>query len=192
MEKIWIFMILSAFALSMINGSIEIVTRTLFESTNTAIQICIGITGMICMWSGFMKIAEKSGFIKVLSKLLAPIVRMLFPDVMSDSETSGYIGMNIAANMLGLGNVSTPLGIKAMEKLQKENAKKERLSNSMLMFIVLNTASIQLIPTTVIALRTNYGSKNPVSIIIPTILSSIISVVVAIVIVKTMSKKEKK
>lgn len=192
MEKVWIFMIISSFVFSIINGNIEDVVKTLFESTNTAIQMCIGIAGIMSLWGGFMKIAEKSGFIEILSKLLKPITRLLFPEVSSNNEISGYIGMNIAANMLGLGNVATPIGINVMEKLQEINVDKNRLSNSMLMFIVLNTASIQLIPTTVIALRSNLGSKDPASIVIPTFLSSIISVVVAIAIVKIVSKKEKK
>lgn len=192
MEKVWIFMIVASFVVAIFCGNIEAVTKIMFDSTGNAIEICLGIAGIVCMWSGFMKVAERSGLIVSFSKLLNPITKFLFPEIKKNNEVSGYIGMNIAANMLGLGNVATPIGIKVMEKLEKLNQGKSKISNSMLMFIVLNTASIQLIPTTVIALRANYNSQNPTSIVIPTFLSSFISVVFAITIVKIISKKEKK
>lgn len=191
MEKIWIFMIVSSFFVALLKGNIDTTIKAMFDSTNNAIQIVIGMIGIVTMWSGFMKVAEKSGLVEKFSKLLKPIIKILFPKMANNSEISGYIGMNMSANMLGLGNVATPIGIKTIEKLESLNNDKEKISNEMLMFIVINMASIQLIPTTVIALRSNYGSQNPVSIIIPTFLSSFISVVIAIVIVKFISKKEK-
>lgn len=191
MEKIWIYMILFSIIISIVTGNIETLVKSLFDSTHTAIELCINIAGILCMWSGFMKIAEKSGFIKLLSKIIKPFTKLLFPEVNSNSEISGHIGMNIAANMLGLGNVATPSGIKAMEKLQEINKDKKRVSNSMLMFLVLNTASIQLIPTTVIALRANYNSENPTSIVVPTIISSVSSVIVGIILVKFITRLKK-
>ncbi|MBQ9266865.1 MAG: hypothetical protein IJ217_01040 [Clostridia bacterium] len=191
MEKVWIFLILSSFGVAIWQGNLEGVVKALFDSTNSAIELCVGIAGILCMWSGFMKIAERSGFVSLLSKIVRPLIKLLFPDVANEPEISGQIGMNIAANMLGLGNVATPTGIKAIEKLQERNKNKERLSNAMLMLVVLNTASIQLIPTTVIALRANYGSANPTSIVLPTIVSSVVSVIVGIILVKVVSKKER-
>ena len=187
MEKVWIILIIVSFFVSIVQGNLEITMKALFDSTNTAIELCLGISGILCMWSGFMKIAEKSSFINILAKLVRPITKFLFPEIAEDDEISGHIGMNIAANMLGLGNVATPLGIKAMEKLQTKNKEKGKLSNSMLMFLVLNTASIQIIPMTVIALRVNSGSKAPTSIVFPTMISSVLSVVVGIIIVKIVT-----
>lgn len=142
------------------------------------------------MWSGFMKIAEKCGLVSKLSKFVGPIVRLLFPNLPREAEVSGHIAMNMTANILGLGNVATPLGIKAMEKLQEYNSKKDELSNEMMMFVVLNTASIQLIPTSVIAMRVMSSSSSPTSIVLPTILSSLISVVVGVVLVKLCSRRK--
>ncbi len=192
MGAVWIFMIITSFVFAIYNGNLEEVIKAVFDSTNTALELCLGIAGTLCMWSGFMKIAEKSGLVQSLSKITKPIIKLLFPELPKDSEASGHIAMNMTANILGLGNVATPIGLKAMEKLQEYNLKKDTLSNSMLMFLVLNTASIQLIPTSVIALRSNYGSQSPTSIVIPTILSSIISVLVGIIFVKIISKKEQK
>ena len=192
MDKVWIFMILSSFFIALLRGNVDATTKAMFDSTNNAIQIVIGMMGIVAMWSGFMKVAEKSGLVIFFAKALKPIIKILFPNISNDSEICGYIGMNMSANILGLGNVATPIGIKTIEKLDCINKDKLRISNEMLMFIVINTASIQLIPTTVIALRSNYASQNPVSIIIPTFLSSVISVIVAVVIVKLISKREKK
>lgn len=183
-------MIVFSLIVSIILGNVEATIKTLFESTNDAIKLCVGISGVLCLWSGFMKIAEESGFVKYISKLLKPLIKVLFPEESSDSQISGYIGLNMASNILGIGNVATPIGIRAMEKLQEKNTNKETLSNSMLMFLVLNTASIQIIPMTVIALRSNCGSQNPTSIVIPTIVSSVIAVIIGIIIVKIIQKKE--
>ena len=192
MNKIWIFMIVCSFVMATLNGNMDAVTKAMFDSTNNAVQIVIGMIGLISMWSGFMKVAEKSGLVQIFSKALKPIIKILFPNIYKNKEISGYIGINMSANILGLGNVATPIGIKTIEKLDSINRDKKRISDDMLMFIVLNTASIQLIPTTVIALRSNYGSENPTSIILPTLLSSVVSVIVAICIVKIVSKKERK
>ena len=143
------------------------------------------------MWSGFMKIAEKSGIVKSLSEKVTPLVHFLFPELPRGNEATGHIAMNMTANILGLGNIATPMGLKAMETLEKYNKKKERLSNSMMMFIILNTASIQIIPTSVIALRATYQSENPADIVIPIILASLGSVLVGIILVKLSCKMGK-
>lgn len=192
MEKVWISAIIISFVFAVCTGRVEIVTKALFDSTNTAINLCLNIAGVICMWSGFMKIAEKSGFINVISSVIRPVTKLLFPRLEKNSQASGHIAMNMAANILGMGNVATPLGIRAMEKLQEITSEKEKVSDEMLMLIVLNTASIQLFPTSVIALRISAGSENPNSIIIPTILSSVISVMFGIILVKMSCKREKK
>lgn len=190
-EKVWIFMIIFSFVFAVCVGNVQEVVKSLFESTSTAIELCISIAGIMCMWSGFMNIAEKGGVVSSFSKLVTPITRLLFPELPKGSEASGHIAINMTANMLGLGNVATPMGIKAMEKLQELNKTPTRLSKSQLMFVVLNTASIQLIPTTVIAIRANLGSTNPNSIVFPTIVSSVISVIVGIILVNFVCRKDK-
>lgn len=191
MEKVWLFILIFGLVFAIGTGNVEDTVKALFESTNTGISLSFGILGIMCLWSGFMNIAEKGGVVNSLSELVYPIVKILFPELSENSDASGHIAMNITANMMGLGNVATPMGIRAMEKLQEINKTPNRLSKSMLMFVVLNMASIQLVPTTVIALRANAGSTNPNSIVIPTIVSSLISVIIGIILVKFVRRKEK-
>lgn len=142
-----------------------------------------------------MQIANKTSLIQKLSKLLSPFLNYLFPKLKDNSKIKKEISMNIIANILGLGNAATPLGLKAMDSMQKENIKKDTLSDSMMMFIVLNTASIQLIPTTVIAIRTSLNSQNPTSIVFPTWIATVIAACSAIFATKILIKltnKEKK
>ena len=142
-----------------------------------------------------MQIAKKTSLIQKLSKLLSPFLNYLFPKLKDNSKIKKEISMNIIANILGLGNAATPLGLKAMDSMQKENVKKDTLSDSMMMFIVLNTASIQLIPTTVIAIRTSLNSQNPTSIVFPTWIATVIAACSAIFATKVLIKltnKEKK
>lgn len=190
MEKIWIFILIFGFVFAVGTGNVEAAVKALFESTNTGISLSFNILGVMCLWSGFMNVAENGGVVNSLSKFVHPIVKILFPELSENSDASGHIAMNITANMMGLGNVATPMGIRAMEKLQEINKSPNRLSKSMLMFVVLNMASIQLVPTTVIALRANSGSINPNSIVVPTIVSSLVSVIIGIILVKLVCRKE--
>lgn len=191
MNKIWAGMIIIAIVLSIIKGDLQGLITTLMSSTQSALETVLDMLGMICMWSGFMKIAEKSGIVKVLSEKVTPLVHFLFPELPKDNEATGHIAMNMTANILGLGNVATPMGLKAMEKLELYNTKKEKLSDSMMMFIILNTASIQLIPTSVIALRATYNSNNPADVVLPIILASFASVIIGIVFVKFSCRRKK-
>ena len=139
-----------------------------------------------------MKIASDSSLVKKLSKLLSPILNFLFPSLITNNKIKKEISMNIIANILGLGNASTPLGLKAMESMQKENPKKDTLSNPMMMFIVINTASIQIIPTTVIAIRNSLGSNNPTSIVFPVWIATICAAIAAVLATKILIKITKK
>ena len=143
------------------------------------------------MWSGFMKIAEGSGIVKKFSNMISPLVNFLFPELHDKGEVNGHIAMNMTANILGLGNLATPMGLKAMEELEKCNKEKSLLSDSMMMFIVLNTASIQLIPTSVIAIRATYNSVNPASVILPIIIASFGSAIFGIILVKLVCGRRK-
>jgi len=152
---IWPLFIIISFVYAVFTGQVEEANTALFESTKEAVQLTISLLGTMCLWSGIMQIASKTSIIEIITKMLNPIMKMLFPDVRKDEEAYKEISMNIIANMMGMGNAATPVGLKAMQSLQKKNKNKKRLSNSMAMFIVLNTASIQIIPTTVMAVRSS-------------------------------------
>jgi len=162
---VWPIFIIISFSFAILSGNLEKLNSSIFESTNNAINLSLNLLGTMCLWNGIMQIANKTSLIEKLTKILRPIIRFLFPEIKESPQIQREISMNMIANILGLGNASTPLGLKAMKSMQKENKNKERLSNSMAMFIVLNTASIQLIPTTVIAIRNSLGSQNPTSIV---------------------------
>lgn len=191
MNKIWAGMIIIAIVLSIVSENLQELITSLMESTQSALETALDMLGMMCMWSGFMKIAEKSGIVKSISKKVTPLVKFLFPELPKDNEATGHIAMNMTANILGLGNIATPLGLKAMEKLEYYNENKTRLSNSMMMFIILNTASIQLIPTSVIALRATYDSNNPADVVLPIIIASLGSVIAGIILVKISCRRKK-
>ena len=183
--------ILVSFAFGIFTGRVEDLNNSIFDSTNQAITLSFELLGTMCLWSGIMNIASKTSLISKLIKLLSPILNFLFPDLKENKKIKKEISMNIVANILGLGNAATPLGLKAMKSMQEENKNKNILSDSMMMFIVINTASIQLIPTTVIAIRNSLGSNNPSSIIFPTWVATIIAAIVGVFVTKFVIKLTK-
>jgi spore maturation protein A len=189
---LWPLFIIISFVYAILNGNIESVNNSIFESTSSAVQLSIGFLGTMCLWNGIMKIAQETTFVEVLTKKLNPLINFLFPDMKNNIKAKKEISMNIIANILGLGNAATPLGIKAMETMQKENSNKESVSDSMAMFIVINTASLQIIPTTVIAIRASLNSQNPTSIIIPVWCATIIAAIAVITATKIFIKLNKK
>ena len=188
---LWPIFIILSVMYAIISGNIEEVNTRIFNSLSEAVELSITFLGTICLWSGIMEIAKKTSLINKLNKLLKPFINFLFPDLKNNEIAKQEISMNMIANILGLGNAATPLGIKAMKTMQKENKRKDTLSNSMMMFIVINTASIQLIPTNVIAIRTSLNSQNPTSIIIPVWIATIIAGVVGIFLTKILIKRVK-
>ena len=188
---LWPIFIILSVMYAIISGNIEEVNTGIFNSLSEAVELSITFLGTICLWSGIMEIAKKTSLINKLNKLLKPFINFLFPDLKNNEIAKQEISMNMIANILGLGNAATPLGIKAMKTMQKENKVKDTLSNSMMMFIVINTASIQLIPTNVIAIRTSLNSQNPTSIIIPVWIATIIAGVVGITLTKILIKRVK-
>lgn len=191
MNKIWPWIMIISLIIGIFNGKVQEMTTTLFESAEASIETCLNILGIISLWSGLMNIAEKSGLIQKAQKLVYPVIKILFPEVPKNSPAIGNIAMNMTANIIGLGNVATPVGLKAMEELQSINPQKDTLSKAMMMLLVLNMSSIQLIPTTVIALRASFGSENPAEIVIPVIIASFTAVFVGIIIVKIMYLKNR-
>lgn len=177
---LWPAFILISFIYGILRGNIEAINDSIFTSAKNAVELTITFFGTICLWNGIMKIAQETTFVAKLTKLLKPLINFLFPDIKNNEKVREEISMNMIANILGLGNAATPLGLKAMKTLQKENEKKDTISNSMAMFIVINTASLQLIPTTVIAIRASLGSQNPTQIIFPVWGATIAAAVAAI------------
>lgn len=179
---IWVFLTVIGIVFAMINGTMNEVNEAVFKGASEAVTLCIGLISILVFWLGMMKIAEDAGLLKKLSFLFKPIIKRLFPEVPNEHPAMGYILSNMIANMFGLGNAATPLGIKAMEELKNVNGGKNEASRSMITFLAINTSSITLIPTTVIAIRMNYGSVSPTEIVGPTLIASISSALGAILI----------
>jgi len=186
---IWPIFLIVSFIYAMFWGNISEVNESIFNSTENAVNLTFQLLGTICLWNGIMKIAIETKIVKVLKKFLNPILKKIFPDINGEEEVHTEISMNVIANILGLGNAATPLGLKAMKSLQKKNKDKKVLSNSMAMFIVLNTASIQIIPTTVIAIRSSLNSSNPTAMIVQVWVATICAAFAAILSTKILMKK---
>ncbi len=174
-NKIWAFLIFMAISYSLLTGNIETINTGILTHATSGVNLVLEMMPLIILWTGIMKIAEASGLLKIFSRLLNPLLSKLFPSLKKDHPALGYIASNIAANMLGLGSAATPFGLKAMEELEKDNPKKDTATEAMITFLVLNTAGVTLIPTTVIALRLMHGSKNPTEIIITSVIATAIS-----------------
>ena len=188
---LWPVFIILSFIYALIFGKINEVNNGIFESLSNSVELSITFLGTMCMWTGIMEIVKKTSLIDKLSRVLKPLINFLFPELKGNEVAKQEISMNMVANILGLGNAATPLGIKAMNTMQKENYKKDTLSNSMMMFIVINTASIQLIPTNVIAIRSSLNSQNPTEIILPVWIATIVAAIVGIFFTKILIKKVK-
>lgn len=186
---IWPAFIIIAVIYAFFTGNIEKVSNGIFESAESAVQLTITFFGTICLWNGIMEIAKRTSLMQKLTKVLSPLIRFLFPELKKGSIAYQEISMNVVANLLGLGNAATPLGLKAMKTMQKENPHKDTLTNSMAMFIVINTASIQLIPTNVIAIRSSLGSSSPSGIILQVWVATIIAAIVGITATKIFMKR---
>lgn len=185
---IWAGLIIIGVVISMFNGNIGAVTDSAISSSKTAVEIAIGLVGVMALWLGLMKVAEEAGLVKALGKALRPIMKRLFPEIPEDHPAVGSIVANVAANFFGLGNAATPLGIKAMQELQELNSNKDEASDAMVLFLAINTSSVTLISSSVIAYRAAANSANITEIIAPTIIATMISTAVAIVSCKTLQK----
>lgn len=189
LNKIWPFFLIISFVYSIVSGTLLDVNNSIFESTSNAIELVLNLIGTMCLWCGIIKIAMETTLIDKIIKLLKPVLKKLFPEINEEDTVFKEISMNIVANLVGLGNAATPLGLKAMKSLQKTNKNKQELSNSMAILIVLNTASIQVIPTTIIAIRTTMGARNPTEMLVPIWIATIIAAFSAIISSKLFMKK---
>ncbi|MBU8907171.1 nucleoside recognition domain-containing protein [Desertibacillus haloalkaliphilus] len=179
---IWMAMILIGVAFAAINGRMEELNEAVFEGAKEAVTICFGLISILVFWLGLMRIAQVAGLLNGLAKVMRPLATRLFPDVPNDHPAMGYILSNMTANMFGLGNAATPMGIKAMEQLKELNGGKDSASRSMITLLAINTASITLIPTTVISIRMSYDSVSPTEIVGTTLMATTCSTVAAILI----------
>ena len=185
LNYIWFGMMFIAVIVGILTGNIDAVTQAAIDMAKTAVEIAIGLIGIMALWLGTMKIAEESGLIRIIARAIRPITIRLFPDVPEDHPAIGSIILNMAANLLGLGNAATPMGLKAMEELQDLNPKKETATNAMCTFLAINTSSVQLIlPATVVALMGAAANQ----IFITTILATGLSTIAAIIAVRFLEK----
>ena len=195
LNLVWPIFIIISFSYAIFSGNLQNLNASIFDSVESAVNLSITMLGTMCLWSGIIHVAANTNIMKMMNKMLKPIIRFLFPEVRENKKAQSEISMNMVANILGLGNAATPLGLKAMETLQEENKNKQELSNSMIMLIVINTASIQIIPTTIIAIRSSLGAENPTSIIVPvwvaTICAAIVGITVTKLLIKYSNKREK-
>ncbi|SEM86523.1 spore maturation protein A [Mesobacillus persicus] len=179
---IWVGMTVIGLVFAAINGTMAEVNEAVFKGASEAVTLCIGLISILVFWLGMMRIAETAGLLDKLASLFRPLITRLFPEVPAGHPAMGYILSNMMANLFGLGNAATPLGIKAMEELKKINGGKDSASRSMITFLAINTSSITLIPTTVIAIRITYDSAAPTEIVGPTLIATGISTIAAILI----------
>jgi len=189
LNYIWFALMAIALIVAAFNGTAAEVTNGAVNSAKTAVEIALGLVGIMTLWLGIMRVAEQAGLIALLSRALRPISRLLFPEIPPDHPAIGAMIMNVAANMLGLSNAATPLGIKAMEELQELNeGDKESASNSMVTFMTLNTAGIQFIPATILGVLVAAGSKQPTAIIPTTIIATLCGAVAAVTSAKILQR----
>ena len=181
MNYIFFALIAVSIVVGIFNNTLNEVVNSMLSACNIAVKISFSLIGIMAFWLGIMRIAEKSGLVQILSKLLNPIAKILFKDVKKDSPVVGDITMSVAANALGLTNAATPIGLKVMKELQDDNKNKNTATDSMCMFLGMNTAGFQIIPATVIAVLVGVGAKNPSEIILPTLIVTSISFLVAII-----------
>jgi len=190
LNYVWAAMLLAGFIIGTINGRLDEVTQAAFSSAAGAVELSLGLLGILCLWSGLMNIVKRSGLMNMTARASKPLLKIFFPQTAKNSNALSAIVMNIAANFLGLGNAATPLGIKAMKEMQKINPHPDTATDDMCMFMVLNTAAIQLIPTTIIALRSKYGSAAPSDITVCVWFASVFSTIVGVFLVIFFSKQK--
>lgn len=188
MNYIFYFLIVISIVVGAINGKLQDVVNAVLSGAELSVKVAFSLIGIMAFWLGMMKIAEKCGLVSWIAKVIKPITKKLFNEIPEDSEAIGDIAMSFSANAFGLTNAATPIGIKAMEELQKHNKDKTSASNAMCMFLAMNTAGFQIIPATVIAVLIGVGYKNPTEIIAPTLIVTSIAFIFALLMAKVLQK----
>jgi spore maturation protein A len=188
LNYIWFGLMAVALAVAAVKGTAEAVTRGAVESAATAVQIAIGLVGIMTLWLGMMRVAEAAGLVSIVGRALRPVLRWLFPDVPAEHPAAGAIVVALAANMLGLNNAATPLGIKAMEELQTLNPDKDTASNAMVTLMAVTTAGVQFVPASMIGVLAAAGSASPTAIIGPTIVATFVGTIAAVVAARLLQR----
>lgn len=178
---IWAFFIIVGILYSFLVGNIDIINTEIISSASSSINMILTILPIMCLWLGLMNIAKESGLLDIMSKKISPVIKILFPEIPKNHEALGLISSNIIMNMLGLGNAATPFGLKAMKSMQSLNKNKDVASRSMITFLVINTASVTIIPTTVISFRLINGASNPADIVLASIITTILSCLLGLI-----------
>lgn len=182
MNLVWLILLSVSVIFAIITGNLEAFTKSIFDGAKSAVEISLFLLGIVSVWMGITKILEDSGLIHRIAHLFRPLISRLFRNIPGDHPAISAITLNVLANLFGLGNAATPLGIKAMQELDTLNPDKEKITFEMMIFIVINTASIQLIPFTVIGILAGFGAANPAAIALPTLIATVISAFVALLI----------
>ena len=188
---IWPIFIIISVLFSVMRGNISELNDSIFSSIESTMQLMITMVGTMCFWSGIMNVLEKTKIFHKLKKAISKVTKFIFSEIGENSKENEYISLNLLSNLLGLGNAATPMGIKAMEEMEEKNENKNKLSKNMMLFILVNTASIQILPTTVIAIRSSLNSKNPSKMILHVWIVSIVVFFFFIGIGKVLFKEEK-
>ncbi len=191
LNYIWAFMVIISFISAAFGGRIDTLSDSVISGAASAIELIISIIGILCFWSGMMEIADKTGITKGIAKAFSPLLSRLFKNVDKNSSAMQNISLNISANLMGLGNAATPLGLNAMKELKRVNNNRTEATDDMVLFVVLNTASLQLIPTTLCAYRSKFGSSAPFEIIPCVWLTSVVALTVGITVAKLFMHKNK-
>ncbi len=191
LNRIWPWFIIISIIYSLFSGNIEEINTAVFESSKSAINLSLVLFGSVALWSGLINIIKNTKLVNIINNIMKPFVIFLFPETRKNEELRALISMNIVSNFLGLGNAATPIGLKTIQIMHRENNEKRDMSDSMLFFILINTASIQLIPTTIFAIRKSLGSNNPNCIIIPVWCSTIVAAIAGITMLKILIRKNK-
>ncbi len=190
MNAIWAGIMIVSILCGAATGRISQVSQAMFTGASDAVSLVISLLGAMCLWSGMMRVADQGGITNALARLFRPVLRLLFPGLPPDGKAARAISMNISANLLGMGNAATPLGIAAMQELARDNRGSDTASNHMVTFVVMNTACLQLIPSTIAVIRSNYGCQTPFDIIPAIVVSSLCALAVGIVMAKLLGRRK--
>lgn len=190
LNLVWPIFIIISIIYACLFGTLPKVNDSIFDTIESTMSLLFTLAGTMCFWSGIMNVLEKTDFFLKMRKKISEVIKIIFRDIENDSKESEFISLNILSNLLGLGNAATPMGIKAMDAMDEKNKNKNYMTKDMMMFILINTASIQIIPTTVIAIRASLGSKNPSGMIFHIWIVSIVVFISVILLGKTVFKKE--
>ncbi len=190
LNLVWPIFIIISIIYACLFGTLPNVNDSIFDTIESTMSLLFTLAGTMCFWSGIMNVLEKTDFFLKMRKKISKVIKIIFRDIENDSKESEFISLNILSNLLGLGNAATPMGIKAMDAMDEKNKNKNYMTKDMMMFILINTASIQIIPTTVIAIRASLGSKNPSGMIFHIWIVSIVVFISVILLGKTVFKKE--